>query len=162
MEVRIRDYEPLDRPHLIKCVEGLQDYLIGIDQMKFTRRMPKYGEYFTQKLLEEVHRKNGVIYVAEHKGRIVGFIAGIVYERSEEELLEAYPLKSGRILELFIDSDYRGQGVGSMLTEKMERSFRQSGCGVSRVEVFEPNVKAHHFYEKLGYGDRIIDMIKKL
>jgi len=162
MDIRIRDYQPLDRPHIVRCIEGLQDYLIIIDQMKFTRRMPKYGEHFTQELLKKVNRNNGVIYVAEHKGRVIGFIAGIIFEWSEKELLECVPLKSGRILELFIDSNYRGQGVGTMLTEKMERYFRQNGCDVSRVEVFEPNVKAHYFYQKLGYHDRMFDMIKKM
>jgi ribosomal protein S18 acetylase RimI-like enzyme len=44
----------------------------------------------------------------------------------------------------------------------MERYFRQNGCDVSRVEVFEPNVKAHAFYQKLGYHDRMFDMIKKM
>jgi ribosomal protein S18 acetylase RimI-like enzyme len=162
MELRIRDYQPLDRPHIVKCMEGLGDYLASIDQMKFSRRMPKYGERLTEELLDKVNRKNGVIYVAEHEGLVIGFIAGIIFEWSEEELLECVPLKSGRILELFIDSNFRGQGVGTMLTEKMERYFRQNGCDVSRVEVFEPNVKAHDFYQKLGYHDRMFDMIKKM
>jgi ribosomal protein S18 acetylase RimI-like enzyme len=37
-----------------------------------------------------------------------------------------------------------------MLAEKMEKHFRENRCDVSRVEVFEPNVKAHRFYRKLG------------
>ena len=43
MELRIRNYQPLDRPHIVKCMEGLHDYIISVDQMKFYRRMPKWG-----------------------------------------------------------------------------------------------------------------------
>jgi ribosomal protein S18 acetylase RimI-like enzyme len=142
-------------------MEELQDYLVNVDEMKFTRRMPEYGEHFTEKLLHEIRDKNGRIYVAENEGRIVGFIARIVYEWSTEVLLECIPLKSGRILELFVDSKHRRQRIGKMLMRKMEEYFCASGCNVFRVEVFEPNTEAYQFYEGLGYQDRIIDMIKK-
>jgi len=141
---------------------GLQDYIISVDQMELHRRLPNYGERYTQKLLEIVSRNNGVIYVAEHEGRVIGCIAGIVYESSQEQLLGYIPSKTGRVEELFVESAYRGQGVGTMLTEKMERYFTQNGCDVARVEVFEPNIEAHHFYQELGYHNDTIDMIKKL
>jgi ribosomal protein S18 acetylase RimI-like enzyme len=150
-----------DRPRIVKCMEELQDYLVKVDEMKFTRRMPEYGEHFTEKLLQEVRDKNGRIYVSLDEGRIVGFIAGIVYEWSTEVLLECIPLKSGRILELFVDSEHRRQGIGKMLMRKIEEYFRISGCDVYRVEVFEPNTEAYQFYRGLGYQDRIVDMMKK-
>ncbi len=162
MKVKIRMYQSSDRPSIVKCMEELQDYLVAVDQMKFTRRMSDYGEVFTRKLLKNISENNGLIYVAEHENRVIGFIAGITYFQSFETLLECVPLKSGRILELFVDSRYRGQNIGMMLTEKMEMHFKENMCDVSRVEVFEPNVKAHQFYRKLGYQDRIIDMIKGL
>jgi ribosomal protein S18 acetylase RimI-like enzyme len=49
-----------------------------------------------------------------------------------------------------------------MLMEKVEEYFRQEGCENSRVEVFEPNVGARQLYQKLGYRDRMIELIKKL
>ena len=162
MKVKIRRFRASDRARIIECMEALQDYLVAVDQMKFTRRMPEYGEVFTKRLLSNVAKNNGVIYVSEHEDRIIGFIAGIVYSRPSKELLEAVPLKSGRILELFVDPYYRGKQIGTMLAEKMEEYFRQKHCDVSRVEVFEPNTMAHHFYKKLGYCDRIIDMMKKM
>lgn len=161
MKVEIREYKSSDRLHIVRCMEELQDYLVNVDEMKFTRRMPEYGEHFTKKLLQEVRDKNGRIYIAENEGEIVGFIAGIVYEWSSEVLLECIPLKSGRVLELFVDSKHRRQGIGKMLMRKMEECFRESGCDVLRVEVFEPNTEAYQFYQGLGYQDRIIDMIKK-
>lgn len=160
MKKNIRKYQPSDKPSIIKCMERFGDYLVTVDQMKRTRRMPGLGEWFTSKMLEEVDKNNGVIYVVENEGRIAGFIAGITLRQSKEELLESIPSKAGRIIELFLDERFRGQGIGTRLIEKMEEYFRQNGCDVSRVEVFEPNIKAHNFYRKLGYQDRNIDMIK--
>jgi ribosomal protein S18 acetylase RimI-like enzyme len=161
LKLKIREYVASDRAHIVGCMEELQDYLVNVDEMKFTRRMLEYGERFTEKLLQEVRDKKGRIYVAESQGKIVGFIAGIVYEWSTEVLLECIPLKSGRILELFVDSKHRRQGIGKMLMRKMEEYFHMGGCDVFRVEVFEPNTEAYQFYQGLGYQDRIIDMIKK-
>ena len=62
---------------------------------------------------------------------------------------------------MFVDSKHRRQGVGKMLMRKIEEYFRMSGCNVFRVEVFEPNAEAYHFYQGLGYQDRIVDMMKK-
>lgn len=54
MKINITKYSPSDKSSIVKCMEKLQDYLVAFDQMKRTRRMPEYGECFTQKLLEEV------------------------------------------------------------------------------------------------------------
>lgn len=124
MKIEIRKYQPSDRPNIVRCMEELQDYLVAFDQMKFARRTPEYGEAFTRKLLENIDENNGLIHVAEHENRIIGFITGIIYAQSFETLFECTPLKSGRMLELFVDSRYRGQNIGTMLTEKMEKYFR--------------------------------------
>jgi len=162
MQVTIREFKSSDELFIVKSTEELQDYLVIVDQMKFTRIMPEYGESSAKKLLEDVSRNNGIVYVAEDQGQNVGFVAGIIYEWSPEILLECIPLKSGRILELFVESKHRRQNIGTVLMERMEEYFRQNGCDVSRVEVFQPNTEAHNFYENLGYQDRMIDMIKKL
>jgi hypothetical protein len=57
-------------------MEELQEYLVAIDQVKFTRRMPEYGEVFTRKLLANISENNGLIYVAEHENRVIGIYRG--------------------------------------------------------------------------------------
>ena len=140
-------------------MEGLQDYFVTVDQMKFTRRMPNYGAHFTQKLLENRSRNNGVIYVAEREDQVMEFITGIICTKSQKELLECEPLKSGRLLELFVDPSFREQNIGTTLMKRMEKHFEQNGFDVSRVEIFEPNIKAHQFYTCLGYQDRMIKQL---
>lgn len=162
MDLRIRKYRSSDRPSIVELMNDFGNYLVAVDSMKRIRCMPEFGEHFTQKMLANVEKSSGLVYVAEHEGRIIGFIGGVVLKQSKEDLLETIPSKAGRIIELFVDEQFRGQNIAATLMEKIERYFRQVGCDVCRVEVFEPNARAHRFYRKLGYRDRSIDMIKKL
>lgn len=130
--------------------------------MERTRRMPAYGESYTERLFETIGKNEGTAYVAELDDEIVGFIAGLIRTQSREDLHECIPSKDGRILELLVDAAHRTQGIGTMLMQKIEEYFRQKGCDVAGVEVFEPNVNAHQLYMKLGYRDRTVDMIKQL
>jgi len=162
MKTNIRKYQPSDEASVIECMERFGDYIADLDPMKRTRQMPGSDEWFTRKMIDDVDRNNGIIYVVESERKIVGFIAGIILKQTEEELLECIPTKAGKITELFIEEQFRGQKIGTRLMDKIEEYFKQNGCDVVRVEVFEPNVTAHNFYRKLGYRDREIHMVKIL
>jgi len=108
-------------------------------------------------------KNDGSAYVATtHENQIIGFIAGLIKRQSTDDLLECIPSKDGVILELFVKKKFRRRNVGTMPMAKIEDCFKEEGCTISRVEAFEPNIKAHNLYSKLGYADRIVDMIKKL
>jgi GNAT superfamily N-acetyltransferase len=162
MEVAIREYCGSDRTALVRLMEELQDYLISIDDLERERRMPEYGESYTERTLQNVAKNNGIIYVAEKRGRIVGLVVGIMPEQTKEELLEHIPFKRGVVLELIVDEGYREKGVGTMLMEKMEDYFKKNGCSASGVDVFFPNKDAYRLYSRLGYRERDIWMTKKL
>jgi ribosomal protein S18 acetylase RimI-like enzyme len=162
MEVEIREYCGSDRTSFVRLMEELQDYLVSIDDLKRMRRMPEYGENYTERTLQNVAENNGITYVAETKGRIVGLIVGITHEQTKEELLELVPYKRGVVLELIVENGYRKRGIGTLLMEKMEGYFKQKGCSVSGVDVFPPNENAYHLYRKFGYLERNIWMTKKL
>ena len=162
MEVAIREYFGSDRTSFVRLMEELQDYLVSIDDLKIDRRMPEYGESYTERTLQNVAKNNGIIYVAETKGRIVGLVVGTIPEQTKEELLELIPYKRGVVLELIVENGYRKKGIGTLLMEKMEGYFKQNGCSASGVDVFPPNKNAYHLYRKLGYLERNIWMTKKL
>jgi ribosomal protein S18 acetylase RimI-like enzyme len=161
MEVTIRKYRGSDRASFVRLMEELQDYLVAIDDLKRMRRMPEFGESYTRKL-EKVAENNGIIYVAESEGRIVGLVVGIMPGQTKEELLELIPSKRGNVLELVVENRCRGKGVGRMLMESIEDYFKQNGCSILGVEVFSPNKNAYLLYSKLGYRERTIWMTKKL
>ncbi len=158
----IREYKDSDRSGLLKLVEQLQDYLVEIDELKRLRRLPEFGETFTKKCLDEVREKEGMLYVVEGKGELVGFIAGVVEEISREGLMTCIPAKFGWVTELFVQPEYQHQGIGKQLMEKMEAYFKQKGCDTIKTSVFVPNKIAYQFYQDLGFLDREVELIKKL
>ncbi|MCB0075827.1 MAG: GNAT family N-acetyltransferase [Anaerolineales bacterium] len=50
---------------------------------------------------------------------------------------------------LWVDDDYRGQGLGSALVGEAERRAIAWGCSRARVDTFD--FEARGFYEQLGY-----------
>ncbi len=162
MQFEIREYCGSDRASFVRLMEELLDYMVSIDDLKRMRRMPEYGENYTERTLQSVAKNNGMIYVAETQGRIVGLVVGIISEQTKEELLETVPLKRGVVLELIVENGYRRKGVGTLLMEKMEDYFRRQGCNVSGLDVFPQNKNACRFYFRFGYRDRNIWMTKNL
>jgi len=77
-------------------------------------------EYFHQVLLHK--------YVQD--GQIVGFIG----------------TSSNNIEMLFIDPEFRGKGIGRVLT-----NFAVIELKIEKVDVNEQNLQAFRFYEKLGF-----------
>jgi ribosomal protein S18 acetylase RimI-like enzyme len=162
MNVKIREYQGSDRVAFVELMEQLMDYIVSIDNLKRTRRMPEFGESHTQTTLKKVAQNNGVIYVAELDSELVGTVVGIIPEQSKEEQLEHVPTKCGEVLELVVKAGYRGKGIGTMLMDKLLEYFKKKNCNLSGVVVFVPNKNAHRLYSKLGYEDRSLYMTKNL
>jgi ribosomal protein S18 acetylase RimI-like enzyme len=162
MKVIIQEYQPADRPELVRFMEILQDYIAAIDPLRRLRRLPEYGELYTQALLEKIKDHFGIIYIAKREQQILGCIAGNIEEQTKYERASTIVSRSGRILELVVLEKCRGQGIGLKLMEQMEDYFKLNGCDIVRVEVFVPNISAHEFYNRLQYSDRVHDMVKQL
>jgi len=54
------------------------------------------------------------------------------------------------IKELYVDSEYRGQGTGQLLMKKAARICQQIGASKMRWDVLTSNHKAQHFYQQMG------------
>ena len=162
MNISIREYKEEDKETVVKLFENLVDFLISIDPTKRLRKLPKYGYITLQKTLEDVSKQDGVFYVAVANNTIVGFIAVILPGYSEYEAFAVYPVKRGRIIELYVDSAYREKGVGTKLMQAAEKYLKDKGCEFIRLVVLVPNVNAHNFYKKLGFEDLHSDMFKRV
>ena len=98
--------------------------------------------------------------MAEDKRGVVGCIVGLIENQTKKELMENKPTKAVRIVELIVKKSCRKKGTGKKLMSEMEAYFEKMNCDAIRVEVFAPNKSAHKFYNRLGYEDRSIDLIK--
>ena len=162
MNVKVREYQESDRTVFVKLMDELLDYIASVDDLKRIRRMPKFGEVHTRRLLQKVAKNNGMIYVAESDSKPIGVIVGTILEQSREDKLEHVPSRFGEVLELVVTPGYRGKGIGTMLMGRLEEYFKEHNCNIAGVGVLAPNKNAHRLYRKLGYNDRSFYLTKDL
>ncbi len=157
----VQTLSPADHPSIVLLMRELQEHLASIDPLKRIRSLPDFdAEAYVDHLLEQVKEK-GVVLLARDEDAVIGFIAGTIPSEDPDDKLDHYSSKEGKIIELVVSQKYRGQGAGRMLMEKIEEYFRDNGCEYIRVGCFAQNTGTHVFYEKCGYGDRYIEMLKK-
>ncbi len=163
MTVEIRKYHDVDHADLVACIKELQAHITSLDDLRRSRQPADFdADQYVRRLLKKVKAHQGVIYLADNGNKLIGCIAGIIPENTEDDDLEVYPSKDGKILELYVQSGHRGQKIGLGLMQMMERYFKDAGCIGCHVDCFVPNVDAHKFYLKLGYIDRTTMLLKLL
>jgi ribosomal protein S18 acetylase RimI-like enzyme len=162
MATTVRMYREDDRVPLERCIGLLQDFVARLDPLQRIRRLKDFDAHaYVSRSLEEVRTRRGAIYVAEDGNDIIGCVIGVIHEEDPEDI-EGYPSTDGRILELIVSPEYRGKNVGLMLMQRIEEYLQSHGCDAIQVDCFGPNADAHKFYEKLGYTDRLVTLIKPL
>ena len=140
----------------------LEEYLVSIDEDKLDRVHPLYHEKMALIDLEEVNKNSGKCYLAVEKNKAIGLIMGTIPPYEEYDYLDYKCPKRGVIIELVVNKNNRGEGIGKMLIEKMENYFKENKCEYVLVDVFAYNLKALNFYSKESYHPRMYTSIKKI
>ena len=96
---------------------------------------------------------NGV-FVAEGEGRIAGYITTLLDRDSGK----------GRIPNLAVTADCRGQGLGRQLIEHALDYFRRQGLVYAVIETMAQNEAGQHLYPACGFAEvaRQIHFARKL
>ena len=163
MDILIRNYLDSDSEFLMHCMMGMLAHVADIDPIKKTRRAADFdAKQYVKNLLEKIKKNKGQIYIAECNGKKVGCVAGIIKETAEIDIVDEISCRTGRLIELFVEPDARGQNIGSRLIKKMEMYFCENHCAVVELGVFITNITACKLYHRLGYIDRNVEMCKKI
>lgn len=163
MDILIRDYQEGDKKFLMHCMTEMQKHVAPLDPMKKSRPAEDFNkDQYVKNLLQRVKKNKGTMYIAEYKGEKVGCVGGIIKETAQVDLVDEFPCKAGRIIELFVTSGARGKNIGTQLMRKIETYFRAKHCDITELGVFITNIVARKFYRRHGYIDRNIEMGKKL
>lgn len=90
---------------------------------------------------DELTSKNSTYFVIKNKeNKILGF-AGIKIILDEAEIMNIVTKK-----------DYRNQGIGNLLLDKIILEVKNKGIRKINLEVNENNTIAIHLYEKFGFS----------
>jgi ribosomal protein S18 acetylase RimI-like enzyme len=107
----------------------------------------------------QIHESGkGVILIAERRVGLIGFVCllwpdGTAVDNRGEG---AYAFMS----DLFIVPQYRNEGVGSLLTQALERQAREMGASHVALRVAADNTGSRRFYKETGYQEKFVVMSK--
>lgn len=105
---------------------------------------PSTAEEAVERLQAVNRHAEHAVYVAETNGRLVGWIH--VFSRPS---LSTEP--SAEVAGLVVDEHCRSRGVGEALMRQAERWAKEQGCRTVRLRSNITRLRAHAFYERLGY-----------
>ena len=153
----IRRYKPADMARLreitIDAFNGVsidQNIGEGFGRLNGT----DWGERKAARVAENPRENPDGVFVAVEAGEVVGYIT-CELDRHE---------RSGHIINLGVDSRFRGRGLGRALMERAEAYFREAGMRYARIETLEQNTFCMAFYPHMGFGEvaRNVHFFKEL
>ena len=96
-------------------------------------------------------------FVAEENDEIIGFIFGKIKEKAHKVID-----KEGYVEEFFVTERMRGNGIGTKLFDRITEEFKIKGCKSLGTDAYVTNTKALVYYKKLGFHERIVQLIRDI
>ena len=125
----LRDARPKDAPAIAALIALLGAEASAAD---VKRRLPALAKAGQQAIVAE-------------KGEVVGVLTTSIMAVLHR------PRPVGRISMLVVAEEARGAGIGAALVAEAEKRLAAKGCGLIEVTSNRTLLRAHIFYEKLGY-----------
>jgi aminoglycoside 6'-N-acetyltransferase I len=106
-------------------------------------------------------RKETAILCRFPGGSPVGF-ANVSLRTDYVEGSDSSPV--GYLEGIFVESNYRGRGIGKRLAREAEEWARKKGCREMGSDAELTNTKSHAFHRAIGFreANRIVSYIKKI
>jgi len=134
----------VDRP--VKSSVTLRNFVFAQDYRAVYELWEKAGEGIhirrsdeADEIQKKLERDADLFLIAEVDGRIVGSVLG------------GFDGRRGMMYHLAVASDFRQQGIGTLLVDELERRLRAKGCIRYYLLVTKNNVDAIRFYEQRGW-----------
>ena len=160
--MNIVEYDPKYDEQIKDLLVELQNYLIDIDNWHTQVMLPEYIENYFKMDMIKVKNQEGKIYLSVEDNIVTGLIIGIVEEKDYVDKLTNDCAKTGSVIELIVKNNTRGNGVGKLLLEEIEKYFKKIDCKRINIEVFGPNKEGLNFYNKNGYIIRDMIVSKRI
>ncbi len=141
MDSRVRSATPLDIPGVRRVASKGWHAAYG-DIMSEKRIDETLSAYYAPEVVERAVVSGGVVYLVAVTGeRVVGYASGAdAEERAEAELVNIY-----------VDPERWGEGVGSHLFEDLRTRLRERGYERVRATVLAENDAGLPFYRRHGF-----------
>jgi ribosomal protein S18 acetylase RimI-like enzyme len=150
----IRPATPQDIPAVIPMVAKIAALHESWDPAKYGYK-PDAAEMYRSWLAVRAGDLRSVFLVAERHARLVAFLIGTV-----ERELPIYRLTEfGFIHDVWVDPDYRNEGIGRQITMLAIEKFRQIGVGQIRLDTAAGNDTARALFASCGFRPSVTEML---
>lgn len=118
-----------------------QDYAAAVCLWESMEKGVRLGRSDTpEEIATKLTRDPDLFLVAEAGGEIIGTVIG------------GFDGRRGMIYHLAVNHRYRGQGIGGLLMDEVERRLRARGCRKCYLMVTPDNREAMQYYERRGWA----------
>jgi GNAT superfamily N-acetyltransferase len=105
-------------------------------------------------LIDRLHDPRSPFFVAEREGRIVAYIVGSV-----EHEIPIYVLSEvGWIHDLWVEEEYRNEGIARQLVMLSVELFKQNGVPQVRLQTAQANDVGRKLFESCGFRVSVQEM----
>lgn len=157
-EIVVRRATEADTPVLGRLGATLMIDHYRFDPLRFMAPRGDPSEGYAAFLKDQLDDPDAVIFVAEHGGRVVGYVYAGLEPISWKELRDA----AGFVHDVVVDGAARQKGVATALVEAAADWLRSRGAPRVVLWTAEPNVPAQRLFSRLGFRRTMIEMTREL
>jgi len=146
--ISIRKARKTDLETLLKFEQEIVEYERPMEKNMMVEPFHYYD------LSELLQLESAQVLVAEDKDKLVG--SGFIHIRKARHYLDHE--YHGYLGFMYVDPDYRGQGINQLIIEQLIQWAKDSYIDVLCLTVFSENQSAIKAYEKSGFYQNLIEM----
>jgi ribosomal protein S18 acetylase RimI-like enzyme len=153
----IRAAKAADVPAVLPMVAKICALHEGWDSAKYGF-LPQPQARYSRWLTGRADDPRSVFLVTEVDGKIVAFLIGMA-----EEEIPIYRLKEfGFIHDLWVEEDYRHEGIGRQMVMLAVEKFKEMGVKQVRLDTAAANEPARKLFASCGFRVSTIEMLVEL
>ena len=153
-QVTIRAASLADVPALLPMIEKICALHQAWDAAKYGF-LPEPGKRYKGWLRSQIKDDRSLVLVAETQSGLVGFLIA-----TEEQEIPIYQLQSfGFVHDLWVEPEYRQQGIAQGLVQRTIEHFRQIGVEQIRLDVAIANQVAMALFQSCGFRPSTQEML---
>jgi ribosomal protein S18 acetylase RimI-like enzyme len=153
----IRLAEPRDKARLGQLGAALVRLHYAFDRDRFMAPQSGVEDGYAWFLGEQMNNPDAVVFVAEQREAVVGYVYASLEPRSWNELRES----AGFIHDVVVDESARGNGIGTQLIEAAARWLEVKGAPRIMLWSAEQNSSGQRLFERLGFRRTMVEMTRE-
>jgi ribosomal protein S18 acetylase RimI-like enzyme len=143
-----------DVPAVLPMVTKLAELHESWDPQRFDYK-PNTAKMYDHWLRDRARDDRSVFLVAEREKRVVAFLIASI-----EHTIPVYRLSEvGYIHDLWVEPEYRNEGVARQMTMLAIEQFREKGVRQIRLETASRNEAARKLFRTCGFRESSVEML---